>query len=226
MICDRIGYHCFLGKDKNMSKKQSSAKLKSILAIIIVVVMLFGTVASLASVAFAAEMPAVEVTTSSAQITSNSKGIIVARTKEEEVKNPDIVVEGSVGYDGKYCIDAVNPVYIKILNNSADDYRGKVGVKVFLSQNSVSNTGEYVIYTKSAEIKSGETGEVWFDINIPTARAYYLVSLMDEEGNVIKSRNIYSEPVSIYNGLNAVISGNEQRDKHLKDIQYTTDNYY
>ena len=99
-----------------MSKKQSSAKLKSILAVIIVVVMLFGTVASLVSVAFAAEMPAVEATTSSVEALNNSKGITVVRSKEEEVKNPDIVVEGSVGYDGKYCIDAVNPVYVKITN--------------------------------------------------------------------------------------------------------------
>ncbi len=209
-----------------MSKKQSSAKLKSILAIIVVAVMLFGTVASLASVAFAAEIPAVEVTTSSAQIASNSKGVVVTRIKEEEVKDPDIVVEGSVGYDGRYCIDAVNPIYIKISNKGTDDYKGKVGVKIFLSQNRINNTGDYVVYTKSAEIKSGETAEVWFDIHIPTARAYFLVSLMDEAGNVIKSRNIYSEPVSIYNGLNGFISGNEQRDKHLKDIQYTTDNYY
>ncbi|MBE6008056.1 MAG: hypothetical protein E7235_02530 [Lachnospiraceae bacterium] len=209
-----------------MSKKQSSAKLKSILAIIVVAVMLFGTVASLASIAFAAEIPAVEVTTSSAQIASNSKGVVVTRIKEEEVKNPDIVVEGSVGYDGRYCIDAVNPIYIKISNKGTDDYKGKVGVKIFLSQNRIDNTGDYVVYTKSAEIKSGETAEVWFDIHIPTARVYFLVSLMDEAGNVIKSRNIYSEPVSIYNGLNGFISGNEQRDEHLKDIQYTTDNYY
>ena len=209
-----------------MSKKQSSAKLKSILAVIIVVVMLFGTVASLVSVAFAAEMPAVEATTSSVEALNNSKGITVVRSKEEEVKNPDIVVEGSVGYDGKYCIDAVNPVYVKITNNGENDYKGEVGLKIYTSHNTVKNTGDYIIYTKDAEIKSGETGEVWFDIHIPTARAYFLISLMDEDGDVIKSRNIYSEPVSIHNGLNAVISGNEERDKHLKDIQYTTDNYY
>ena len=35
-----------------MGKKQSSAKFKSILAIVIVVVMLFGTVGSILSVAF------------------------------------------------------------------------------------------------------------------------------------------------------------------------------
>jgi len=209
-----------------MSKKHSSGKLKSLLAIAIVIAMLFGTVASLASVAFAAEVTTVEVASSPVPIADSSRGIIVLRNKDEEVKDPDMVVEGSVGYDGKYCIEALNPVRIKVTNNSEEDFKGKVGIRVYLSQNTVKNSGEYVTYTKSAEIKAKEAADVEFKVYIPVARAYFLVSLENEAGEIVKSRNIYSEPVSIYNGLNAVISGNEQRDEHLRELEYTTENYY
>ena len=152
-----------------MSNKYQK-KFKSLMAILLAAIMIIGVAASLISVAFAAEI-AMEKAWS-------SNGVEVVRTKEEEVKNPDIIVEGSVGYDGKYCMNTLTPVGITISNNGPK-IEGAVSIRVYRTEPYENYSGEYINYCKDISIASGMTSDIDFEIYLDTVRTYFLVSVMD-----------------------------------------------
>ena len=138
-----------------MGKKTSPVKFKKAMAVIIAAVMVLGIAASVISVAFGA------VYTESTSY--SNMGVNVDRSREDEVKNADMMIEGKVGYDGKYCLNAINPVSIS-LTNSGEDFEGEAGIKVFTREGNESSGGEYVFYSKRISLKSGEKADINFNI--------------------------------------------------------------
>lgn len=200
-----------------MGKKTSPVKFKKAMAVIIAAVMVLGIAASVISVAFGA------VYTGSTSY--SNMGVNVDRSREDEVKNADMMIEGKVGYDGKYCLNAINPVSIS-LTNSGEDFEGEAGIKVFTQEGNESSGGEYVFYSKRISLKSGERADINFNIYMTVPKAAFITEVKDDSGVTVKSRNILSEPISGYNGLCAIIGADERDRERLAELDYTSDSYY
>ncbi len=208
-----------------MGRKPKSTKLKSVLALILAALMVLGVAGSLISVAFGADVSVTEITQEAAPYGEVFNKENVIRTKDEEVKNPDIVVEGKIGYDGKFTVGSVNPVEITVSNNGSGILAGTADLKVYTSERNSQFAGEFVSYSNEISVGAGETKTLLLDVYFPTSRAYFLVSIKDENGNTIKSRNLYSEPVFASNGILGVVGGKREENSHFYGLEYISDNY-
>ena len=153
------------------SKKR---KMVSVLAIVLVLAMIIGTIAPFAQVIFGAPMSQ-EIT----QVMGSGSEETGGETPVSSViDNNGFEVSAKIGFDGEYIVGKETPININVKNNG-EDFKGELAIKVYfqIKNESYGEAGKYILYYQDIDIAKGAVKEYTFNSALSTVNTSIEISL-------------------------------------------------
>lgn len=201
------------------SKKR---KMVSVLAIVLVLAMVIGTIAPFAQVIFGAPM--------SAEVTQVMDGSSSEETGEETpvssvIDNNRFEVSAKIGFNGEYIVGKETPININVKNNG-EDFKGELAIKVYfqIKNESYGEAGKYILYYQDIDIAKGAIKEYNFDSALSTVNTSIEISLNDKKGDVVYRNNFPVKALSPDTIGTAVLTDTPSGMNYIQGLDLHTDN--
>ncbi len=199
--------------------RKHNRKIVSVLAIVLILTMIIGTIAPFAQVIFGA--PTAEVTAVSA---TDIEETGVKTPVSSIITNNNFEVSAEIGFDSLYIVNKETPIKIKIKNNG-NDFQGEVSMKVYtqIRNEDMGEAGKYVIYYQDVDLASGAVKEYSLDSAIPAVNSAMEIEIADKNNKVIYRNNFPVTALSPDTIATAVITDNVSGMNYIKSLNLYDD---
>ena len=181
---------------KEPNKQQWKKKFAAVLALLMVMVMIFGTFlpflaqgAMLSSSAQAVAVTSVSGTVSSGQTAGGASASQKKEDKPQDVGQDRFTAEFTVGFDGSYIVGKAMPIH-GVIRNEGAAFDGQVQIKIYTYQGNSYNPERYILYYEDLSLEQNGTKEFSFAPEMWTIRSYITIELVDKQDNVVFSQSV------------------------------------
>lgn len=199
--------------------RKHNRKIVSVLAIVLILTMIIGTIAPFAQVIFGASINQSTTVTNTATEETGAKTPV-----SSVINNNNFEVSVEIGFDGVYIVEKETPIKIKIKNNG-NDFQGEVSMKVYtqIKNEDMGETGRYVIYYQDIDLASGAVKEYSLDSAISTVNSTIEIEITDKKDEVVYRNNFPVTALSPDTIATAVITDNASGMDYIKSLNLYDD---
>ena len=199
--------------------RKHNRKIVSVLAIVLILTMIIGTIAPFAQVIFGASINQSTTVTNTATEETGAKTPV-----SSVINNNNFEVSAEIGFNGVYIVEKETPIKIKIKNNG-NDFQGEVSMKVYtqIKNEDMGETGRYVIYYQDIDLASGAVKEYSLDSAISTVNSTIEIEITDKKDEVVYRNNFPVTALSPDTIATAVITDNASGMDYIKSLNLYDD---